>query len=156
MTKVHPDKIILHPPHITIQLGSIYDESHISLSVKFSFCFYRYKKLCSCLLVIIIITIIILSIILTKKQTNDNPCIYYTKNDYASSISLECLRYLWNKYHCNGYISDNYYGWWRRSPEGGQMVPCIYPKTQNLCGAGSYNTIIVYFNKCNLNYQGIN
>lgn len=69
-------------------------------------------------------------------------------------ILIICIRYLWKSYGCTTTIPNNYQGWWFRSPKGGQMVPCIYPNTVNLCGAGNYQVIVIYTRYCNINYIG--
>lgn len=119
-------------------------------------CFERYTKIISCLLVVIIIIVIIIIVEINKQDSKDNSCIGYLHSEFASAISINCFRLIWKNNGCKDVIPDNYNGWWLRSPEGGRMVPCIYPKIKNLCGAGNFLVILTHSSNCNLNYEGIN
>lgn len=161
--KIHP-KIIIKDTIITIEpykpyiptLESIYDQSHISLDVKCSFFCSTYKR---CLTIVGIICIIsIISIIIAISQnttsTSSNPCSSYTSSDLASSITLDCFRYLWSNVGCKGIVSNGYNGWWLRSPQGGKTILCIHGIAEESCGAGNYGTILNNVYKCDLSYKG--
>ncbi len=158
MNRVYPEESIsVHPPTIKIHLESIYDSPHYSLSVKCNFFYDKYKKIINFSLLILIICIVItITVLVNKTATEKNPCILYSDDEYASKISLECFQYMWLKGCKNTVPNDFNGGWWLRSPQGGQMVPCIDPNIGNRCGAGSFKTIRTYLFHCNLNYEGLN
>ncbi len=83
-----------------------------------------------------------------------SPCISYTSEDYASSVSLECFRYLWARQNCKEPVPDGFRGWWLRSPNGGRMVPCYPPNTGERCGAGNYKSMCTYLFRCQLSFPG--
>ena len=103
-------------------------------------------------IVVLIVVSAIVFALLNKKQTN-LPCILYDLQALASSVSLECIQYIWNT-ECPSSpytFPAGYSGWWRSSPQGGVMVRCGISGGQ--CGVGSYNNIIVYMQFCNLFYN---
>lgn len=131
------------------------DTENLPLSIRCRFFYETHRKKILILSIICIIALIVSIIILSPKNNKDNnPCLKYSSNDLASSISIECFRYIWKNHGCATTIPDNYDGWWLRSPRGGQMVPCIYPNTGSLCGAGNYLVIVIYSRHCNINYDG--
>jgi len=151
--KVYPEPIVLQ---LEENINKDKDEEeHFSLSVKCMFFWMRYKKILSCIGIILLIGVISLISAVTKSSKNENfPCINYTSQDLASTVSIECLRYLWKGNGCKGEIPDGYNGWWNRSPQGGKTVMCLYPNIGNLCGAGSFSTITTNFFVCDLNFKG--
>jgi hypothetical protein len=150
-------KYLNHLPDIKITLPSLYDEPHISWNVKCSIFYGNNRKLCNFIIFIVICIIIVTIILLTRNISptkNESPCISYQSEDYASSVTIECFRYLWKNSGCNNNVPDNYRGWYLRSPNGGKTILCIPPNTGDLCGAGSYKTILTTIYTCNLEYRG--
>lgn len=162
--KVHP--IISSPSpsspshEITIEtMETVENNNHFqySLDVKCMFYWETYKRLFLFLFGILIIMIIVMIIILrptSSSTTSNSPCEKYKQDDMASSVSIECIRYVWANAGCKSSVPDGYNGFWRRSPEGGKTVLCIPPRTDHLCGAGSYSYLINNAFKCNLDYKG--
>lgn len=153
MSKILPiENIEIRPnPHI-VYLGSIYESDH-SIYTKCLFFYDRYKKLVNFILFILLIGIIIL-ISVSNFESSDNPCIDYSIEDLASTISQTCFRYMWSK-TCKSSIPENFDGgWWLRSPKGGMMVPCRLENKGSNCGAGSFKVISTYLYKCELYYEG--
>ncbi len=158
MSKIHPSHYLenIKVETSTLQLSSesIYDSPHHTLSTKCRFLYDSHKKKIITLGVILIITIIIIIIVANSNPSSNNPCIDYSSEDYASSVSMKCFRYLWEK-TCHQNIPNDFDGgWWRRSPSGGRMIPCIPPIKGNRCGAGSYKIMTTYLYICNLYYGG--
>lgn len=158
MSKIHPihrlESINIQTPTLQLSIESIYDSPHHTLSTKCRFLYDSHKKKVIFLWILLIVVIIIILIIITNNKTSDNPCINYSSEDYASSVSMECFRYLWER-TCEQRVPMNFDGgWWRRSPNGGNMIPCIPPMKNNLCGVGSYKSMTTYLYICNLYYEG--
>ena len=136
-----------------VPLGSIYDSEHLSLSVKCGFFYYQNRLAVILLGAILLIGGITSIIAITAPSIQyENPCLTYSPDDLASTISLECFRYIWR--NCPQPIPDGYHGWWLRSPQGGQMVPCYPSLREDQCGAGSFRTISTYAYLCKLDYKG--
>lgn len=105
-----------------------------------------------CTLVIFIIVGVILAITLTKTTPN-YPCLMYSPQTLASSVSIVCLQYLWKTAGCekkNPPIPNDYSGFYLNSPNGPNMVHCDMYNNGNNCGVGSYLNIINNIQKCNL------
>jgi hypothetical protein len=100
--------------------------------------------------IVMIIGGIVITVIMTSKSYS-YPCMVYTPETLASSVSVECLQYMWNV-NCatrSPYtFPADYQGWWNRSPQGGTTVRC---SSNPQCGVGSYNGIITYMSFCNIN-----
>jgi len=136
------------------QIPSEYEGIEYTWSIKAYFCWLKYKKLILLSIFLLILLLIILLIIVSKKKSSsESPCQQYLPQDLASSVSLDCFRWLWQR-TCNQYVPDNYQGFWLRSPEGERMISCI--GNEERCGAGSYTYIINNMFVCNLNYRGYN
>ena len=96
----------------------------------------------------------IFTIIFTNKK-NQYPCIKYTNTDLASSISKECINYLWTV-SCS--LSKRQFDpsntWWTNSPEGLSTIQCDSVRTESLCGAGNYQAVVLAIQFCNPQYRG--
>ena len=103
--------------------------------------------LCS---ILVIISGIVITVMMTS-TTYSFPCLTYTSQTLASSISVACLQYTWNL-NCAVRVpysfAADYQGWWNQSPQGGALVHCF---TNAQCGVGSYSNIIIYMSYCNIN-----
>jgi hypothetical protein len=97
----------------------------------------------------------ILVIILNNKDTV-YPCLSYSSDTLASSVSIECLQYAWTQ-SCGTRapytFSPTYVGWWNQSPEGSMMVSCNGLKKGSNCGVGSYSNMVTYMQYCNINFN---
>ena len=93
-------------------------------------------------------------IVLSSNKTPDFPCMSYSQESLASSVSVACLQYMWSQ-SCgvrSPYtFSATYVGWWNQSPEGATMVSCNGLKKGSNCGVGSYLNMITYMQYCNIN-----
>jgi hypothetical protein len=93
-------------------------------------------------------------IILSSNKTPIYPCMSYSQQSLASSVSVECLQYMWTQ-SCSARapytFPTTYIGWWNRSPEGTDMVACNGIKKGSACGVGSYSNMITYMQLCNIN-----
>jgi len=103
------------------------------------------------LIVGLFITIVLTAaiIIAVTQKTVSYPCMQYTSMTLASSVSVECLQYLWNVM-CTSHpyvFPLSYDGWWRSSPRGATMVSCA---SSTVCGVGSYENIRLYMQVCNI------
>ena len=158
---------IAPPPQVTVRIErppnnflTMEDlEDHYSCEVKCNFCWWKYKNWIALFICVVLASIIGLGIALSKSSTSSastatNPCETYKDDDFASGVSLECLRTLWANSNCKGSIPDGYMGWWLQSPDGGKMVLCIPPNTGSRCGAGNFGTIRNNMYVCNLDYRG--
>lgn len=145
-----------YQPYLPTMESSIYDQPHISIGVKCSFFCSTYKRCLAVSAILSVISIIIVVILITRTTTtsSSNPCSSYTASDLASSVSLECFRYLWVNSGCKGTVPNGYDGWWLRSPQGGKTVLCTNGVMGESCGAGSYGTIVNSIYKCDLSYRG--
>ena len=102
-----------------------------------------------CSIMIIIGGIVI--IVLVTSKTNYYPCLLYSPQTLASSVSVSCLQYTWNlncAIKAPFTFDSNYQGWWNQSPQGGTLVHC---STTPQCGVGSYTNILIYISYCNIN-----
>ena len=119
-----------------------------------SSCIYMYPKTFGCFVFSLIVVGAICTIIFTTK-TNQYPCIKYTNTDLASSISNECINYLWSvSCTLSKYKFDPSNTWWTNSPEGMKTVKCDSIRTGSLCGAGNYQTVVMSIQYCNPQYRG--
>lgn len=108
---------------------------------------------------IIMISIVIFSILLSILLSNKNittPCQNYNSNSLASTVTIECLQYLWNTI-CSTQrytfqVED--IGWWTQSPRGSIMVSCPNHILDNTCGVGSYGNILIYLQYCRPEFKG--
>jgi hypothetical protein len=143
----------------TVELPSSFDQPHLSSSVKCSLWFEIYRQSIICLGIAIVICVIIAVVFLRRSDsapdtTSTNPCEGYKSDDFASSVSLTCFRYMWANTGCKSAVPDGYAGWYLRSPDGGKTVLCVAPKIGPLCGAGSYGAILNSIWRCDLEYKG--
>ena len=162
-SKIYPE-IILHDMQIPIKpyqphlntLGTIYDQPHISSGVKCAFFCSTYKRCLTVSAILSLIGVLTFVILLTRNTStsSSNPCTSYTTSDLASSVTLECFRYLWENNGCKGIVPNGYHGWWLRSPQGGKTILCTNGISEENCGAGSYGAIINNIYTCNLSYKG--
>lgn len=158
--KVYPlDVAVKPPPDIVVVLPSSWDEPHLSPTVKCSLCCETYKRGFTLLGILAMIVVIGILIAISKgssstSNTGANPCEEYKSDDFASAVSIACFRIMWTNAGCKSVVPDGYAGWYLRSPDGGKTVLCIPPKTDSLCGAGSYGAIQNSIWRCDLNYKG--
>jgi hypothetical protein len=93
-------------------------------------------------------------VVLLNNKTPIFPCMAYSQQSLASSVSVECLQYMWTQ-SCSVRapytFPATYVGWWKQSPEGTTMVPCNGLKKGSACGVGSYSNMITYMQLCNIN-----
>lgn len=138
-----------------VPLESIYDSEHLSWTIKCRFFYYRNRLLINLMMSILFIGCIISSIVISRSsgENPETPCLVYSPEDLASSISIQCFRYIWR--NCHQSIPNDYKGWWLRSPKGLQMIPCISSLPEEKCGAGSFRTIATYSYLCKLDYKGV-
>jgi hypothetical protein len=105
-------------------------------------------------LTVLAIGMMILFVILLPSSTNTYPCRMYDTDTLASTISVECLQYVWNS-NCRTkqpyLFPQSYTGWWKQSPQGGTMVSCH--SSPSACGVGSYGDILVYMQFCQIKYN---
>jgi hypothetical protein len=105
-------------------------------------------------LILLTIGTIILIVVLLPSSTLSYPCRMYDTVTLASTISVECLQYVWDSSCRNKQpylFPQGYTGWWKQSPQGGTMVSCrISPSS---CGVGSYGNIVVYMQFCQIKYN---
>ena len=100
-----------------------------------------------------IITTIIVT--MTSKNTVITPCSGYSDQTLASSVSTDCLRWLWTFNKCaQPFSTVTANGWWLRSPQGLIVVKCDSKNTGNGCGAGNYQEIAIYIQFCNPLFTG--
>lgn len=160
--KVYPLEVVKVEKDVKedIRLPSL-DEyvHHYSWDVRCMFYWESYKWLIIFLITCAIIAIVTASIVLTRSSSgsttsSSNPCSAYVQNDLASSVTLECFRYIWQNAGCKTLVPNGYNGFWLRSPSGGKTVLCIPPNVGDQCGAGSYSYIINNVYTCVLDYRG--
>jgi len=103
---------------------------------------------------LISITIGIIVVVLNNSKTPIYPCMSYSQQSLASSVSVACLQYMWTQ-SCSVRspytFSATYVGWWNQSPEGPTMVSCNGLKKGSNCGVGSYSNMVTYMQYCNIN-----
>ena len=105
-------------------------------------------------LILLVIGMIVLLVTLLPSSIPSYPCRMYDAETLASTISTECLQYVWDA-NCRAkqpyLFPQRYTGWWKQSPQGGAMVSCrISPSA---CGVGSYGNIVVYMQFCKMTYN---
>jgi hypothetical protein len=99
-------------------------------------------------IIILALSTAVVLIIVFKSPTMTYPCLPYQSNTLASSVSIECLQYVWSSNCQVPYtFPSDYTGWWRSSPQGTKMVSC---RGTLVCGVGSYNNIIIYLPLCHI------
>ena len=119
-----------------------------------SSCVYMYPKTFGCSIFLLILTGSICTVIFTSK-TNQYPCIKYTNTDLASTVSQSCLSYLWAvSCSLSKRTFDPSNTWWTNSPDGINTIKCDSFHTGSMCGAGSYQTIVLAIQYCNPYYRG--
>ena len=117
--------------------------------------FYNsHQKLILFTILVFIALVVTVTVVLTNK-TNNYPCIRYDMNTLATSVSQDCLLYLW-RLSCGAknINFDPTNKWWIQSPQGLTPVRCSGNNIGTLCGAGNYNAISLGINLCSPNYQG--
>jgi hypothetical protein len=117
-------------------------------------CLSHHVKKIICFFVIIIIVGVVISI--TNKNIPDLPCIMYSPQTLASSVSITCLQYLWKTAGCEKNkppIPNDYSGFYLNSPSGTNMVHCDMYHSGSNCGIGSYMNIVNNIQVCNLSYN---
>lgn len=87
-------------------------------------------------------------------KTNNYPCVKYTNTDLASSISKECINYLWTIMCSSKRQFDPSNTWWTNSPQGQSTIKCDSLHTDSNCGAGNYGAIVLGIQLCNPHYTG--
>jgi len=114
----------------------------------------NFKKIIAFFFISIIISVILIVVL---QKNPEFPCMLYSPTTLASSVSVKCLQYVWTKTGCvqkgSPPISDNYNGFYLRSPQGPAYVRCDALHTGNNCGVGNYATIVTNFQLCNINYN---
>lgn len=150
MTSVHP----LQPIRVFIDNTATVEDR---INTRCNDLYYKTCKLCdqhraiiiACVLCLTVGSIAI-SVIIKSKNTIVNPCSTYTSDTLASDVTVECVNYLWNSFQCSTALqSSPTWRWWIQSPNGKTMVHCDATHTGTACGAGSYQTIIIYIQLCN-------
>ena len=115
----------------------------------------RHRAAFSILVLVTIILGFVIYIIIKNNSTMTFPCISYGSETLAKDVSIGCLTYLWSQNNCKTAIdSSPTWMWWRQSPQGLTTVKCDNMNTGVNCGAGSFNTILVYTQLCNPSYRG--
>lgn len=132
------------------QVDKVYADTRITLHA-----YWRdYRNWIIFGLTVLVIGIIILSVSLIPSNTTAYPCRLYDTDTLASTISVDCLQYIWNS-NCRlkqPYLfPQGYTGWWKQSPQGGTMVSCR--SSPSACGVGSYGNILVYMQFCQIMYN---
>jgi len=116
----------------------------------------RHAKWIVATLFVMGITVGVIIILLNNNKAPTFPCIAYSQQSLASSVSIECVQYMWTV-NCGTRtpytFPDNYIGWWNQSPEGTNMVPCNGIKKGTACGVGSYSNMVTYMQYCNLRFN---
>jgi hypothetical protein len=97
----------------------------------------------------------VIYIVVKNNSTTTFPCIAYSLDTLANDVSVTCLTYLWTQNNCKTAIdSSPTWMWWLQSPQGLTTVKCDNVAIGVNCGAGSYNTILIYTQLCNPSYRG--
>lgn len=114
-------------------------------------CWQHYMRLIILGIILSVIGVVVAVIVLSQK-TIAFPCYGYDTNSLASTVSLQCLQYLWDT-SCSTRapytFPAGYQGWWNQSPQGSTFVSC---KISQQCGVGSYGNIAIYTSFCNIRY----
>ena len=94
--------------------------------------------------------------VLFSTQYTPAPCLKYTGQTLASTVSTTCLQYMWDQ-NCASKqpytFPSEYAGWWNQSPQGTTMVSCRGGKSGTQCGVGSLENIALYMQFCNIMYN---
>lgn len=154
--KQEPSAIVVT---VAADLGSIYDSPDYSLWVKIRFFMDTWRR---CLLFsgIAVVACIIAIVIVARSSTSSSsnsvtdPCSEYRSEDYASSVTLSCFRFMWTNAGCKSVVPDGYSGWYLRSPSGGKTIPCLGTVLDSSCGAGSFGAMSNTIFHCDLGYLG--
>ena len=117
-------------------------------------CWRDYRNWIILGLTLLTIGIIIAIVIVLESNPPSYPCRMYEADTFASTVSTECLQFIWNA-NCRlkqPYLfSKDYHGWWKKSPQGATMVSCNV--SPSACGIGSYGNIVVYMQFCQIKYN---
>jgi hypothetical protein len=124
------------------------------------YCYSLYRRYvtrnCMILFTIMAAVIGVSLAVLTSSKSATFPCKTYDGNSLASTVTLECLQYIWNTVcatkHPYTFDSSNS-AWWLQSPQGAFVVRCIGGVITSQCGVGSYANILVYTQYCNPDYK---
>jgi hypothetical protein len=152
----------VHPlPHIVIKIDTYdgikeYVEENASQLYE-SVCrtCSRHRVVFSILTLVLVIAGFVIYIVIKNNSTTTFPCIAYSSETLAKDVSVTCLTYLWTQNNCKTAIdSSPTWMWWLQSPQGLTTVKCDNVYTGLNCGAGSFNTILVYTQLCNPFYRG--
>jgi hypothetical protein len=104
-----------------------------------------------CGITTMVLLVIVIAIVLVQPKSSNYPCLIYGPNSLASTVSVECLQYTWDIF-CQTKspysFPQGYTGWWRQSPQGITMIPCVV--SPGNCGVGSYGNINIYMQTCKL------
>jgi len=114
-------------------------------------CWRNYKNWITFFIVLLVLGIAVVLVIVSQSSAPTYPCLAYDANTFASSVSADCLQYIWNQVcKTTPYtFPQGYTGWWNQSPQGARMVRCTGTTS---CGAGSYGNILIYMQSCQINY----
>ena len=152
----------VHPlPSISIKMDA-YDEIKEYMEEKTTTLYDSARRSCSrhriafsILLLAVIISGFVIYIVVKNNSTTAYPCIRYNSETLAKDVSVSCLTYLWTQNGCKTAIdSSPTWMWWLQSPQGLTTVKCDNSNTGINCGAGSFNTVLIYTQLCNPYYQG--
>lgn len=130
------------------------EQKYTDLKIALRACWRDYRNWIIFSFTLLIIVIAILLIIVLQSAPTTYPCLMYQMDTLASTVSVDCLQYIWNA-NCRTkqpyLFPQSYTGWWKQSPQGGIMVSChISPLA---CGVGSYGNILVYMQFCQITYN---
>jgi len=130
------------------------EQNYTDWSVSLRACWRDYRNWIIFGLSLLIIGIIIAIVIVLQSSPPAYPCLMYDSDTLASTVSIDCLQFIWNA-NCRTkqpYVfSNDYHGWWKKSPQGLSMISCHMSPTA--CGVGSYGNIIVYMQFCQIKYN---
>ena len=154
-TAIHP-----LPPPVTVYLDrTLLAEIPLEEKIKEQWDDMRFKtgRMCDRHRTLIIIGVVLVcigsivaSVIIKSNMISISPCFNYASDTLASSVSAECVNYLWNSFQCSTALQSNpSWHWWIQSPQGTLMVKCDATHKGLACGAGSYQTISNYLSLCN-------
>lgn len=88
----------------------------------------------------------------SKTVSTGNPCEKYTSDSLASSVTTECLAFIWKNANCKPVAS--FPAWWTSSPQGGKTIACNPYAPNEPCGAGSFIAIVNNMSLCKIDYNG--
>ena len=111
----------------------------------------HYRNWIIFVIVLLVLGTAVVLVIVSQSDVPSYPCLAYDANTFASSVSADCLQYIWNQVcKTTPYtFPQGYTGWWNQSPQGARMVRCTGTAS---CGAGSYGNILIYMQSCQINY----